>query len=75
MEKASWDARLGDYSATDRVTGDLTLKQVSARVSRLPDSTVWLWSILAFRVGPDDRRVLVGRGNAECFDGAVNEWD
>ncbi len=73
MDKSAWDARLGEYSATEIQTGVLTLAQVQARVSRLPDTTDWLWTVDKRRGDPDGYNEVIGSVSADLFDGDIEE--
>jgi len=65
MKKIGWDHKTGEYSAIEKQTGPLTLRQVKSRVKRLPDSTIWLWTIYKY---PDGRSApLISAINAEEF--------
>ena len=71
MQKSAWDARLGDYSAIEISAGPLTLREVRARVSRLPDTTNWLWTIDKRSGDIDGFNYIVGSTTADEFDGDV----
>lgn len=73
MDKSGWNAKLGDYSATEIQTGPLTLSAVQARVTRLPDTTDWLWTIDKRRGDPNGYSEVIGSVSADMFDGDVME--
>ena len=77
MEKSGWDARTGGYDALERCADPLTLKQVRARVARLPSTTDWLWNISKYRIDKNacGGRELISYINAEEFDGDVPDYD
>jgi len=73
MTKYGWDLERGEYSHVEKKTEALTLKQVAARVARLPDSTRHFWGI---DMHSDDRfPYRIGCINADEFEGEVPEFE
>jgi hypothetical protein len=77
MEKYSWNARTGEYDNTEKLVYPLTLKEVRARVARLPETTIWLWSVSKHRLNKNccGGRELIADINAEEFDSDVPDYD
>lgn len=71
LKKFGWNAYAGEYSNIERLLSPLTLKQVIARVNRLPDATRWLWSIEEHAQHSNGTTSLLGSVSAEEFDGEV----
>jgi hypothetical protein len=73
MTKYGWNPSRGEYCNEEKIVDCLTLKQVQARVKRLPDTTAWLWSISKYVI---DKSACGGRSHVESisadeFDGDV----
>jgi hypothetical protein len=77
MEKYSWNARTGGYDNTEKLVYPLTLKEVRARVARLPETTIWLWNVSKYRLNKNcyGGRELIADINADEFDGDVPDYD
>ena len=74
IKKRGWNAAEGAYINVERVLGPLSIEQVRARVAKLPDSTIWLWTIVLQKVYADGHGETIGSVNSEEFDGATPEW-
>ena len=80
MEKAAWDAKRGEYSGTEKITGKLTLKQVQGRVKRLKtiqSRTISVWKIMRYEVDGNGQGndKLIGWDAAEDFVDDVPIFD
>jgi len=67
MRKMGWNAGSGAYDNVECVIAPLTIKQVRARVARLPESTNWLWRILAIMTESGPTSYTVGSISADEF--------
>ncbi len=74
MQKSGWNAHTGDYSNVDISTGPLNLSDVKNRVSRLPSTTDWLWTIDKREGKPNGFNHVIGSVSADEFNGDVEEW-